>query len=100
MDGAYFPHKWKQALRHRYFTGAAVKRFFCDTRQPLQNYLSDFIAAYNFARSLMTLHGFMPYEDLCNPWTQTPDRFTLNPILQYGRTKHLVNIPALPNKKE
>ncbi|HUZ97375.1 MAG TPA: IS481 family transposase, partial [Edaphobacter sp.] len=38
--------------------------------------------AYNFARRLKTLKGLTPYEYLCKLWTQTPDRFNLNPIHQ------------------
>ena len=34
---------------------ATVKRFFYDTHEQLKAHLSDFIAAYNFARRLKTL---------------------------------------------
>jgi len=44
--------------------------------------MNDFLRAYNFARRLKTLKGLTPYEYLCKLWTQTPDRFTLNPIHQ------------------
>ena len=40
------------------------------------------LRAYNFARRLKTLKGLTPYEYLCKLWTQTPDRFTLDPIHQ------------------
>lgn len=41
--------------------------------------------AYNFAKQLKTLKGLTPYQYLCKQWTQTPDRFNLNPIHQMPR---------------
>jgi hypothetical protein len=61
---------------------ATVKRFFYDTHEQLKAHLSDFIAAYNFARRLKTLRGLTPYEAICKLWTHDPDRFTLDPIHQ------------------
>ncbi len=58
---------------------ATVKRFFYDTHNQLKGHLTDFLAAYNFARRLKSL---TPYEYLCKLWTQTPNSFTLNPIHQ------------------
>ncbi len=49
--------------------------------------VSDFIAAYNFARRLKALKDLTPYEYRCKLWTHTPDRFTLNPIHQFAGTK-------------
>jgi hypothetical protein len=65
---------------------ATVKRFFYDTHEQLKAHLSDFIAAYNFARRL---RGLTPYEAICKLWTYNPDRFTLDPIHQMPRLKHL-----------
>lgn len=48
----------------------------------LRMHLTDFIAAYNFARRLKTLNGLTPYEYICKIWTSEPDRFILNPIHQ------------------
>lgn len=61
---------------------ATVKRFFYDTHEQLKAHLSDFIAAYNFARRLKTLRGLTPYEAICKLWIHDPDRFTLDPIHQ------------------
>src|SRR5260370_8687540 len=61
---------------------ATVKRFFYDTHQQLKAHLSDFIAAYNFARRLKTLRDLTPFEAICKLWTHDPDRFTLAPIHQ------------------
>jgi len=35
-----------------------------------------------FAKRLKTLNGLTPYEYLCQIWTQSPDKFTLDPIHQ------------------
>jgi hypothetical protein len=59
---------------------ATVKRFHYDSHDQLRTHLSDFLAAYNFARRLKTLGGLTPYEHICNIWTSEPDRFILNPI--------------------
>ena len=61
---------------------ATVKRFFYDTHEQLKAHLSDFIAAYNFARRLKTLRGLTPYEAICKLLIHDPDRFTLDPIHQ------------------
>ncbi len=52
------------------------------THNQLKAHLTDFLRACNFARRLKTLGGLTPYEYLCKLWTQTADRFTLNPIHQ------------------
>ena len=59
-----------------------VKRFHYDSHVHLRTHLSDFIAAYNFARRLKTLNGLTPYEYICKISTSEPDRFILNPIHQ------------------
>jgi transposase InsO family protein len=78
-------HPWTNGQverMNRTIKEATVKRFFYDTHDQLKAHLSDFLAAYNFARRLKTLHGLTPYEYLCKIWTHDPDRFTLNPIHQ------------------
>ena len=59
-------------------------RLFCRGRShdQLRMHLADFLAAYNFARRLKTLHGLASYEYICKIWTSEPDRFILNPIHQ------------------
>jgi hypothetical protein len=50
---------------------ATVKRFFYDTHEQLKAHLSDFIAAYNFARRLRTLRGPTKPSSNSGPTTQT-----------------------------
>jgi transposase InsO family protein len=59
-----------------------VKRFHYDSHDQLRTHLEDFMAAYNFARSLKTLSGFTPYEYVCKVWTSEPDIFIFSPIHQ------------------
>ena len=61
---------------------ATVKRFHYDSHDQLRAHLTDFMAAYNFARRLKTLGGLTPYEYICKIWTSEPYRFILNPIHQ------------------
>jgi transposase InsO family protein len=78
-------HPWTNGQverMNRTIKEATVKRFFYDTHEQLKAHLSDFIAAYNFARRLKTLRGLTPYEAICKLWTHDPDRFTLHPIHQ------------------
>jgi transposase InsO family protein len=78
-------HPWTNGQverMNRTIKDATVKRYFYDTHNQLKAHLNDFLKAYNFARRLKTLKGLTPYEYLCKFWTQTPDRFTLNPFHQ------------------
>ena len=78
-------HPWTNGQverMNRTIKEATVKRFFYDTHEQLKAHLSDFIAAYNFARRLKTLRGLTPYEAICKLWIHDPDRFTLDPIHQ------------------
>jgi transposase InsO family protein len=78
-------HPWTNGQverMNRTIKEATVKRFFYDTHEQLKAHLSDFIAAYNFARRLKTLRGLTPYEAICKLWIHDPDRFTLNPTHQ------------------
>jgi hypothetical protein len=61
---------------------ATVERYYYDTQDQLRIHLSDFIAAYNFAKRLKTLHGLTAYEFIRKYWQTEPDRFTLDPIHQ------------------
>ena len=61
-------HPWTNGQverMNRTIKEATVKRFFYDTHEQLKTHLSDFIAAYNFARRLKTLRGLTPYEAIC-----------------------------------
>ncbi len=78
-------HPWTNGQverMNRTIKEATVKRFHYDSHDQLRTHLSDFIAAYNFARRLKTLNGLTPYEYICKIWTSEPDRFILNPIHQ------------------
>lgn len=54
---------------------ATVRHYHYETHDQLRQHLADFVAAYNFARRLKTLRGLMPYEAICNAWTDEPDKF-------------------------
>jgi len=78
-------HPWTNGQverMNRTIKEATVHRYYYDTHQQLRTHLDDFIAAYNFARRLKTLHGLTPYEYICKIWTQQPDRFRLDPTHQ------------------
>jgi hypothetical protein len=78
---------------------ATVKRFYFDTHEQLKAHLSDFIAAYNFARRLKTLRCLTPYEAICKLWTHDQDRFTLDPIHQMpGLNRPAIDMTILPRK--
>ncbi|WP_010140769.1 IS481 family transposase [Oceanicola sp. S124] len=78
-------HPWTNGQverMNRTIKEATVKRFHYESHDQLQTHLSDFMAAYNFARRLKTLNGLTPYEYICKIWTSEPDRFILHPIHQ------------------
>jgi len=79
------PNPWSNGQverMNRTIKDATVKRFDYSTHDQLQAHLSDFMAAYNFARGLKTLRGLTPYETICKLWTEEPLRFNLNPHQQ------------------
>ncbi|GHH01212.1 hypothetical protein GCM10010961_38340 [Pseudodonghicola xiamenensis] len=80
--GTVFPRDGQVERLNRTIKEATVKRFHYDSHDQLCAHLTDFIAAYNFARRLKTLNGLTPYEYICKIWTSEPDRFILNPIQQ------------------
>ena len=67
---------------NRTIKDATVKRFHYYDHSQLRTHLADFIANYNFARSLKTLGDLTPYEYICKIWASEPDRSILNPIHQ------------------
>jgi transposase InsO family protein len=78
-------HPWTNGQverMNRTIKEATVKRFHYATHDQLRQHLTDFVAAYNFARRLKTLRGLTPYEAVCKAWTDEPQRFTLNPLHQ------------------
>jgi transposase InsO family protein len=64
---------------NRTIKDATVKRYHYDSHDQLRTHLALFVDAYNHARRLKTLRGLTPYEFICQAWTQTPDRFRLDP---------------------
>ena len=78
-------HPWTNGQverMNRTIKEAAVKRYHYDSHDQLRTHLTDFMAAYNFARRLKTVNGLTPYEYICKIWTSEPERFILNPIHQ------------------
>lgn len=78
-------HPWTNGQverMNRTIKDATVKRFYYESHDQLRSHLSDFVAAYNFARRLKTLKGLTPYEYICKAWATQPERFRLNPLQQ------------------
>jgi len=65
---------------NRTIKDATVKRYHYQSHDQLKSHLQTFLMAYNFARRLKTLNGLTPYEFICKAWTNSPERFTINPI--------------------
>jgi transposase InsO family protein len=60
---------------------ATVRTYHYDHRLQLQNHLSAFLNAYNFAKRLKTLHGLTPYQFISSCFQIQPERFIFNPVL-------------------
>ena len=78
-------HPWTNGQverMNRTIKEATVKRYYYENHDQLRRHLTDFVAAYNFARRLKTLKGFTPYEYICKTWTKEPQRFRLDPTHQ------------------
>lgn len=76
-------HPWTNGQverMNRTIKEATVKRYHYDNHDQLRGHLSDFVAAYNFARRLKALKGLTPYEYLCKVWKTEPQRFRPDPI--------------------
>lgn len=76
-------HPWTNGQverMNRTLKEATVRRYHYDSHDQLSQHLQTFLAAYNYARRLKTLKGLTPYEYICRCWTETPDRFRLNPL--------------------
>jgi hypothetical protein len=54
---------------------ATVRRYHYDDHDQLRRHLETFLAAYNFAKRLKTLHGLTPHEFICKTWLEDPVRF-------------------------
>jgi transposase InsO family protein len=78
-------HPWTNGQverMNRTIKEATVQRYHYDSHHQLRIHLSDFVAAYNFAKRLKALGGLTAYEFICRYWQKEPDRFTLDPIHQ------------------
>lgn len=78
-------HPWTNGQvgrMNRTIKEATVKRYHYDKHGQLRTHLSDFIAAYNYARRLKTLKGLTPYEYICKIWREDAKRFRKNPTHQ------------------
>ncbi len=78
-------HPWTNGQverMNRTLKEATVKRYYYENHDQLRRHLTDFVAAYNFARRLKTLNGLTPYEYICKTWTKEPQRFRLDPTHQ------------------
>ena len=76
-------HPWTNGQverMNRTLKDATVRRYHYDNHDQLKQHLETFLAAYNYARRLKTLNGLTPHEHICKCWTETPDRFRLNPL--------------------
>jgi len=79
-------HPWTNGQverMNRTIKEATVKRYHYETPDQLRQHLTDFVAAYNFARRLKTLRGLTPYETICKAWTDEPGRLILTPDRRY-----------------
>jgi transposase InsO family protein len=75
-------HPWTNGQverMNRTIKDATVKRFYYETHDQLREHLTNFVAAYNFAKRLKTLKGLTPYEYICKCWTKEPQQFTSDP---------------------
>ncbi len=76
-------HPWTNGQverMNRTIKDATVKRFHYESHDELRGHLTNFVAAYNFAKRLKTLKGLTPYEFICKAWANQPERFILNPL--------------------
>jgi hypothetical protein len=76
-------HPWTNGQverMNRTIKEAKVKRCHCDTHFQLETHITDFNAAYNYARRLKTLQGLSPFDYICKIWTTEPERFNVDPI--------------------
>ena len=75
-------HPWTNGQverMNRTIKEATVKRYHYGSHDQFRSHLTDFVAAYNYARRLKTLRGLTPYEFVVKCWTEQPKRFRINP---------------------
>jgi len=75
-------HPWTNGQverMNRTMKEATVNRYYYQTGEELQKHLDAFIAAYNFAKRLKTIHGLTPYEFIVKSWSDNPSSFFRDP---------------------
>ena len=75
-------HPWTNGQverMNRTIKDATVKHYHYDDHGQLRRHLTDFVAAYNFARRLKTLNALTLYEAICKAWSNQPEHFTADP---------------------
>jgi transposase-like protein len=76
-------HPWTNGQverMNRTLKEATVQRYHYSSHDQLKAHLATFLMAYNFAKRLKTHRGLTPHEYICKIWTQSPERFRLNPL--------------------
>ena len=76
-------HPWTNGQverMNRTLKEATVQRYHYVSHDQLKAHLATFLMAYSFAKRLKTLRGLTPHEYICKIWTQSPERFRLNPL--------------------
>ena len=75
-------HPWTNGQverMNRTLKEATVNRYFYQIHAHLEEHLSTFVNAYNFAKRLKTLQGLTPYEFIVRAWTEKPELFHADP---------------------
>lgn len=75
-------HPWTNGQverMNRTLKDATVNRYFYQTHAHLQEHLSTFVNAYNFAKRLKMLRGLTPYEFIVRTWIEKPKLFHAQP---------------------
>jgi transposase InsO family protein len=76
-------HPWTNGQverMNRTLKETTVQRYYYESHEQLRAHLTDFLAAYNFAKRLKILRGLTPLEYVCKIWTEDLSRFRLDPI--------------------
>lgn len=58
---------------------ATVRTYHYQSHAQLQEHLTTFLNAYNFAKRPKTLAGLTPYQFICSCWHKEPNRFISDP---------------------
>lgn len=75
-------HPWTNGQverMNRTIKEATVRTYHYQNHAQLQEHLTAFLNAYNFAKRLKTLAGLTPYQFICSRWQIEPNRFKSNP---------------------